>query len=185
MKIQEFKENWGVSNLPAELEKFIQFQNEHSDFECYSQGFGIMIDDKSGIKTWSEQEEFLERLFPFAQANGSGSTYAFWSDGSSNELNKLPIVVFGDEGGVHVVAENLLALMQMLLFDSEISVDWERVYFYKDEDYEESEDHESFKNWLKKEFNLEPVEDPDQLIQAAQKIHQADFTEWFKRYYAD
>lgn len=186
MKIQAFKDNLGITDLPPVLEKLIQFQNEQSDFESYSQGFGVLIDDKSGIKSWSEDEAFLERLYPFAQANGSGSTYALWNDGSLLELADFPIVVFGDEGGVHVVADNLLALMQMLLFDSEISVDFEEVYFYKDEDdYEESEGHQTYKNWLKKEFNLEPVEDPDSLIQIAQENYQEDFEQWFQNYYAD
>lgn len=186
MNIQAFKENLGVTELPAALEKLIDFQNEQSDFECYSQGFGVLIDDKSGIKSWSEEEAFLARLYPFAQANGSGSIYAFWDKNATGDLNGLPVVVFGDEGGVHVVADNLLALMQMLLFDSEISVDFDEVYFYKDEDdYEESEDHETYKNWLKKEFNLDPVEDPDTLIQTAEKKHKEDFDRWFEHYYAD
>ncbi|WP_294674976.1 hypothetical protein [uncultured Fluviicola sp.] len=186
MDIQAFKENLGISELPAALEKLILFQEEQSDFECYSQGFGILIDDKSGIKSWSEEEAFLARLYPFAQANGSGSVYAFWNDGSAKEPEDLPIVVFGDEGGVHVVANNVLVLMQMLSFDSEISVDFDEAYFYKDEDdYEESEDHQTYKNWLKKEFNLDPVEDPDTLIQKAQENYQEYFEQWFKQYCAD
>jgi hypothetical protein len=186
MNIQAFKQNLGISKLPTALEKLFQFQSEQSDFECYSQGFGVLIDDKSGIKSWSEDETFLERLHPFAQANGSGSTYAFWDKDVSGDLNGLPIVVFGDEGGVHVVADNLLVLMQMLLFDSEISVDFDEAYFYKDEDdYEESEDHQTYKKWLKKEFNLDPVEDPDTLIQKAQENYKKDFEQWFKQYYAD
>lgn len=186
MNIQSFKQNLGVSELPVELEKLIQFQEEQSDFECYSQGFGVLIDDKSGIKSWSEDETFLARLYPFAQANGSGSTYAFWDRDASGDLNGLPVVVFGDEGGVHVVASNLLKLMQMLLFDSEISVDFDEVYFYKDEDdYEESEDHQTYRNWLKKEFGLDPVEDQDTLIREAEERYKEDFDRWFQQYYAD
>lgn len=186
MNIQAFKENLGIRELPATLEKLILFQEEQSDFECYSQGFGVLIDDKSGIKSWSEDEAFLARLYPFAQANGSGSAYAFWDKDASGDLNGLPVVVFGDEGGVHVVASNLLKLMQMLLFDSEISVDFDEVYFYKDEDdYEESEDHQTYKNWLKKEFDLDPVEDPETLIREAEERYKEDFDRWFEQYYAD
>jgi hypothetical protein len=186
MNISDFKDNLGVTNLPAELEKLIQFQNEQSDFECYSEGFGLMIDDKSGIKTWSEDEQFLERLFPFAQANGSGSIYAFWNDGSSEELSEFPIVVFGDEGGVHVIAENLSALMQLLTFDSEISVYHDEAYFYKDEEeYEESEGHEGYVSWLKENFNLDPITETEKLIQLAQEKYKQTFDSWFKQYYAD
>ncbi|WP_343632833.1 hypothetical protein [Fluviicola sp.] len=186
MNIQAFKENLGVSDLPEALEKLIQFQNEHSGFEEYAQGFGVLIDDKSGIKSWSEDEAFLERVHPFAQANGSGSIYALWDKDASGNLDGLPVVVFGDEGGVHVVASNILELMQMLLFDSEISVDFDEVYFYKDEDdYEESEGHATFKDWLKKEFNLDPVEDPDTLVQEAEEKYKENFDRWFEQYYAD
>ncbi|WP_430401672.1 hypothetical protein [Fluviicola sp.] len=186
MQLKEFKQNLGLTDIPTELEKLIHFQNTVSDFEEYSQGFGVLIDDKSGIKSWSEDEAFLERLFPFAQANGSGSIYAVWNDGSSKAFNELPVVVFGDEGGVHVVAENLLALLQLLTFDSEISVDHEEVYFYKDEeDYEESEGHASYKNWLKEQFGLEPIENPDELIERAQEKYKADFDSWFTTYYKD
>lgn len=71
MDIKEFKENWGLTTIPIELEKLIYFQTNISSFENYSQGFGVLIDDKSGLKSWSEDTSFLDKLFPFAQANGS------------------------------------------------------------------------------------------------------------------
>ncbi len=186
MNIPAFKENFGVTKLPIELEKLIRFQNEQSDFECYSEGFGLMIDDKSGIESWSEDEAFLNKLLPFAQANGSGSIYAFWNNGSSEDLSEYPIVVFGDEGGVQVVAENLLALMQLLTFDSEISVYHDEAYFYKDEEeYEESEGHAAYVIWLKENFNLDPVTETEELIQCAQGKYKQTFDSWFKLYYAD
>jgi hypothetical protein len=43
----------------------------------------------------------------------------------------LPVAVFGDEGGQHVIARHLPALFQLLTFDSEIKVDWDTVYFYR------------------------------------------------------
>lgn len=184
MELKEFKENLGLTEIPVELEKLIHFQNTVSDFECYSEGFGVLIDDKSGIKSWSSDEAFLERLFPFAQANGTGSIYAIWNDGSSGSLNELPIVVFGDEGGVHVIASDLSSFLQLLTFDSEISVDHDEAYFYKDEeDHEESEDHASYKKWLKEQFDLEPVENPDELIKLAQEKYKLPFENWFGAYY--
>jgi hypothetical protein len=186
MNITGFKENLGVTNLPAELEKLIQFQNEQFDFECYSEGFGLMIDDKSGIESWSQDEEFLDKLLPFAQANGSGSIYAFWKDESSEDPSEYPIVVFGDEGGVHVVAENLLSLMRLLTFDSEISVYHDEAYFYKDEEeYEASEGHRAYVSWLKENFNLDPVTETKELIQQAQNKYKSAFDSWLKHYYAD
>lgn len=184
MNITNFKSNLGLTEIPSELEKLINFQNDLSGFECYSQGFGVLIDDKSGLATWSEDSAFLDRLLPFAQANGSGSFYTFWNDGTDKPLNQMPIVVFGDEGGVHVVAENLLQLLHQLTYDTEISVDFDSVYFYKDEDdYEESEYLPDFLQWLKTEFDLDPVQNPDDLIEKAKEKYQDQFNLWAGQYY--
>src|SRR5690606_18943343 len=183
INIEKFKENLKLEVIPTELEKLIYFQSYISDFESYSEGFGLLIDDKSGLKTWSEEITFLERLLPFAQANGSGSFYAFWNDGTSNPLNKMPIVVFGDEGGVHIAAENILQLLHLLTFDTEISVSFEDVYFYKDEDYyEESEDLQTYLKWLKENFDLEQIKETSGIIKSAQEKHKENFDKWFGQY---
>ena len=98
----------------------------------------------------------------------------------------MPILVFGDEGGVHIVADNILQLMQLLTYDVEISVDFDDAYFYKDEDdYEESEDHQKYKLWLKNNFQLDPIEDPEIIIKASQDKYKALFDDWFALYYKE
>ena len=185
MKISKFKDNLGIGELPKELELLINFQND-SSFENYSDGFGISIDNKSGLKSWSNDPEFIKRVLPFAQANGCGSFYAFWDMNNGNKLSAMPILVFGDEGGVHIVADNILQLMQLLTYDVEISVDFDDAYFYKDEDdYEESEDHQKYKLWLKNNFQLDPIEDPEIIIKASQDKYKALFDDWFALYYKE
>jgi hypothetical protein len=184
MHIENFKENWGMTTIPTELEKLIYFQTHDSSFENYSQGFGVLIDDKTGLKNWSSNTSFLDKLFPFAQANCSGSFYAIWNNGTTKSTSEMPVVVFGDEGGVHVVAENILQLLHLLTFDTEISVDFQEVSFYKDEaDYEESEDLNKFVNWLKEDYGLDQIEEPSVIISAAQKKYKKEFNKWFKQYY--
>jgi hypothetical protein len=184
MDIKEFKENWGSTAIPTELEKLIYFQTNKSSFENYAQGFGVLIDDKGGLKSWNKDASFLEKLFPFAQANGSGSFYAIWNDGTSKPINEMPIVVFGDEGGVHIVAENILQLLHLITFDTEISVDFDEIYFYKDEDdYEESEDLNAFLQWLKGDYGLDQIQEPSAIISAAQEKHKEGFDKWFGQYY--
>lgn len=186
MDIKKFKENLGLTIIPSELEKLINFQNNNSSFGNYSECFGVGIDDKSGLKTWSEENSFLDKLYPFAQANGSGSFYAIWNDGTDKPINKMPIVVFGDEGGVHVVAENMLQLLHLLTFDTEISVDFDEAYFYKDQDnYEESEDLNEFLNWLKEDYGLNQIQEPDDIIHTAQEKYKNTFDRWFATYYDD
>ncbi|CAN5222214.1 hypothetical protein BH11BAC5_BH11BAC5_17680 [soil metagenome] len=181
MELDEFKENFNGYNLTSELINLKFFQDKYPD---YSQGFYLLVDDKIGIKTWSENKEFLKRLMPFAQANGTGSTYGIWNNGTDKPINELPIVVFGDEGGVHIVAENISQLLQMLTFDTEIMVDFDNAYFYKDEeDFEESKDNSAYKNWLKENLNLEPTNEPNEIIRNSQKIFKEPFDIWFGQYY--
>ncbi|MBT2623331.1 MULTISPECIES: hypothetical protein [Chryseobacterium] len=184
--IIEFKENLGLSEIPTELEKLIYFQNNISSFENYVDGFGVLIDDKSGLMSWSEDESFLNRLFPFAQANGSGSIYAVWNDGSNQPLNQMPIVVFGDEGGVHIVAVNILQLFYLLTYDTEIGVDFDEAYFYRDEEsYGESEDLREYLKWMKGDYNFDQIEDPNLLIKVAQEKYKEIFDQWFEQYFQD
>lgn len=184
--IQDFRQNLGLSQLPAGMEQLIEFQNERSGFEEYAQGFGLLIDDKSGIGSWSEDPDFLDHILPFAQANGSGSIYAFWKAAGSANPDEYPVLVFGDEGGVHVVAENFREFLKLLTYDTEISVDFDEAYFYKDEDdYEASEDHEEYLSWLMENFKLEKEEDPDGVIETAQARCKQEFDQWFGLYYKD
>jgi len=184
VNIIEFKENLGLAEVPSELEKLIYFQNNISSFENYAQGFGVLIDDKSGLKSWSEDENFLNRLLPFAQANGTGSFYAIWNDGTNKGLNQMPIAVFGDEGGVHIVAENIQQFLHLLTYDTEIWVDFEETYFYKNEkSYEESEDLAEYLKWMKGDYNLDRIETPNELIKTAQQKHKENFDQWFGQYF--
>lgn len=100
------EKEWGVA-VPVELRRLIRFQQEESEFENYSQGFGIWAGEfYEGLKAgWSADPRFLGNLYPFAQANGTGATYAIWDDEEGYPLDDMPVVVFGDEGGAWVVAD--------------------------------------------------------------------------------
>ena len=56
MDIKEFKENWGLTEIPTELEKLIYFQTNISSYENYSDGFGVKTDEKYVFKSWCEDE---------------------------------------------------------------------------------------------------------------------------------
>jgi hypothetical protein len=131
MDINEFKANLNLTELPQELEKLIYFQTNECGKEDYSEGFGIRTDNKSGLKSWSKEYFFLNKLLPFAKANASGSFYTLWIEDDNKPLNQLPVVVFGDEGGAHIVAENILQLLHLITYDVEIRVDEEKVSFRK------------------------------------------------------
>jgi hypothetical protein len=183
MNIESFKKNLNLETLPRELEALIRFDTEQAQSGYFSESFELMIDNKSGIATWCNNPEFLNKLYPFAQANGSGSIYAIWDDGAGKALNEMPVVVFGDEGGVHPVAENFTAFLQLLTYDVEISVSHERVYFYKDEEsYEESTERPLYLQWLKENFNLDPVTDTKPILETAQLKYKQRFDEWMNSF---
>ena len=164
-----------------ELNRLMAFQSRHG-FEAYADGFGLSdYGDTSGIAAgWSKDPAFLAQLVPFAQANGTGSIYALWRVDDRADAATLPVVVFGDEGGQHVVARDLRELFQLLGFDSEISVDWDEAYFFKPDDDEPSGEHDAYVEWLAGEFGLRPATEPDTVV----AIAQAEFGERFAAFCA-
>ncbi|KAF2510609.1 hypothetical protein [Flavobacterium foetidum] len=168
LSLEEFSTQFGARKMPDYLAKLFDFQSHYGE-ETFSECFYLHTIDKTGLKTWSEDEAFYDSFIEFARANGSGSSYAYWL--IDNDLNKCPIVVFGDEGGIHVVAENTQKLISLLTYDTEISVDFDKAYFYKDEDYyQESENLNEFIDWVKNGLGLPVVktdEDADAIINQA------------------
>ncbi len=179
---EEFKTNFAGHAVPAELEKLRAFE-ERADGQYFSESFELTVDDKSGLKTWSDDATFLAALMPFAQANGSGSFYALWANGAPP--SEMPVVVFGDEGGAYVVAENVRGLLSLLSYDAEPTVDDEGVTFFKDEDDEDREDsdaHETYVEWLHKSFRLSAIDEAESIVETAQEKHGAAFKIWLKQY---
>ena len=182
MDINEFKTNLGLTELPYELESLINFQTTQSDKIEYSDGFGVRIDTKIGLKSgWSKNNDFLNKLLPFARANYSGSFYALWINDNSKPLNQLPVVVFGDEGGEHIVAENILQLLHLITFDVEISVNEDSAKF-KNRRKKPSENLEKYLEWLKENYNLDRIEKPETIIKNAQAKYKNSFDEWCSQY---
>lgn len=166
-----------------ELNLLKAFQDEVG-YEAYADGFGLDdFGDRSGLAAgWSKDPDFLARLTPFARATGGGSFYALWHVDSRTDLATLPVVVFGDEGGQHVVARNLRELFQLLAYDTEISVDWDDAYYYRTEDQTPSDAHAQFVTWLAENFALSPTDNPDALLAQAQSEFGDSFTVWSNAY---
>ena len=181
-KLGEFARNFAPHATPALLVELYEYQRKLEDF--FSDGFEPRVDDdKSVFERWSKHPEFLSALFPIGNATGSGSTYALWLAGTGT-LDDAPVLAFGDEGGVHVVAENISALLRLLSYDTEPMIDRERVSYFKLDDADPSDEAESYANWLKR-LKLEPIDDAaqaDELVLAAQQRHGAAFAAWFRRF---
>jgi hypothetical protein len=115
MTLQEFKSNFGGQDLPSEMQLLFDFQDKFGA-ESYVAGFGLLQNDKNGLRYgWSDNEDFLKALMPFAEA-GEGSIYCLWDNGTSQELNQMPIVYFDSEGeGETIIARNFLEFIQVLM----------------------------------------------------------------------
>ncbi len=165
----------------AELNLLKELQ-DRLGFENYAAGFGLTdFGDISGLVAgWSKDPKFTDRLIPFAQANGSGSFYALWRLDEQADPATLPVVVFGDEGGEHVVARHVRELFQLLGLDSEINVDVEEAYFYRSEDEPYSDGHDEYVAWLDQQFGLAVAEDPAAVLAAAQAEMAQRFNDWVR-----
>jgi hypothetical protein len=173
LTFEKFKSQFGIYNLPKDLKMLFDFENEYGA-ESFSECFYLNAIDKTGLKSWSEKQEFLDAFIEFATANGSGSSYAYWL--IEKDIEKCPIVVFGDEGGIHVVANSTKDLIHLLTYDTEIMVDHEGATFYKDEDeYEKSENKKEFVKWAKEKFDFKAIkndEETEKIISIAKDKYQ-------------
>jgi hypothetical protein len=170
----------GMDYSPVpELNLLKEFQ-DRLGFEAYADGFGLTeYGDTSGLEAgWSKDPDFLRGLIPFAQATGGGSFYALWRVDDRTDLATLPVVVFGDEGGQHVVARDLRELLQIIAYDCEITVDWDSAYYYRDDDHRHSRGHEQYVAWLRERFGLTPTDDPDTVVATAQEEMGDRFAAW-------
>lgn len=177
--LQEYQNYFQPDAVPEALVHLIDFAARQNGW--FSQGCEMDVDAQDAMfSTYSETPAFLDNLFHIAQADGTGSGYAIWRQGA---LDASPVVIFGSEGGYHVVAENLHGLLRILSLDTEPMASWEEVVYYKSDDHEPSEGAIAYSNWLTKTFDLAPVKDSKEveaMLKAAQATHGRAFDTWVK-----
>lgn len=189
---RKYAKNFGKHGLPAVLAKLVVFQNDVGG-EFYAEGFCLQVDDKSLFKGFcapngkpvaskANEKKFLEALLPIGAATGTGSVYASWNDGKAKKVEDMPIVVFGDEGGVHLVAENLEGLLAIVAGDVEPMVGWDRVSYYKLPDHEARPEIGAYRTWLAENVGIKTVPKPDAIVKKAEKRYGAAFKKWMKSF---
>jgi hypothetical protein len=128
-----------------------------------------------------------DRLRQFARATRSGSTYAIWLLDGRTDLAALPIVFLGDEGGINLVARNMREFFRVLASGWTPCGDWESVEYFNDrdeyEDYDPYPDNAKFREWLRRHFNLEAAEDPNDIVKATETLLGDRFAEWIGTIY--
>lgn len=177
---EAFGANFRGEPVPTELHHLVAFDDIAEGWYC--QGFELSVAHGNELWSWSDEPAFGERLYVFAEANGSGSLYAIWRAEPAASLGESPIVVFGNEGGVHVVTRNVPELLQILTFDAEPMVSYEGVSFYREDEQERSEDSRRYERWLAEELGLQPVIDPAPIVSRAQQEYGPAFAHWLQLY---
>lgn len=186
--------------VPEDLIRLGGFQNVVK--EQYTESFWLTDRERNGLEAgWSKDPAFLDRIVAIAVANGSGSFYGLWNPDNGTAPAQWPVVIFGDEGGEWVIADNIRELLQLTALDVEPYVDHEQVFFYMDgdeddEDEEDAEDEkeddeddedderrgsdaiEDYREWLSDVAELAPIADPEPVIARAQEKWQAAFDAW-------
>ncbi|MFF2534920.1 hypothetical protein [Streptomyces cyaneofuscatus] len=165
------------------LERLREFDGGVDDF--YASGFELLPsgEDDGGYPQLSD------RIRPFAQANGSGSTYAIWLRDDRADLATLPVLFLGDEGGVHVVARDLPELLRVVASGWSPMCGWDSLDYYDErEEAEEGEDEDdgwdpcpenpAFRAWLRESLGLHGAEDPNEIVRAAGDELWEPFAAW-------
>lgn len=171
---------FGNHQVPKDLKLLFEFHLEYGPYD-YAQSFFLETSDDISLSSWSEDEKFTKCFIEFATANGSGSVYAYWL--IDKNIENCPIVVFGDEGGIILVANNMQELIHILTLDVEISVGLYGVSFYIEEDIDEDDEYnipsqnkEEFAAWANTNFGLNALNTTEQAETIAQKA-QAKYQE--------
>lgn len=144
-----------------------------------------------GFELASDFTETLQYLLPpeklelhkdsfilFAQATHSGSLYAFFIPDDKSVQEEWPVVVFGDEGGVLVLAKNLDDFMRFIGLNVqpyiETNYDTNQYEFYLSDN--ESFPLPEYTEWLENQFKIKVPQTIqmaiDEIIKPAQDLYQ-------------
>ncbi len=179
----KFEDNFINYEIPKILIDLFTFQNDNNCFRMYSKGFGLRFENYDNFFS----DKFNNTFIPFASANSTGSTYGFWINSSSKSLVDFPIVMFGDEGGINLIAENIFILLANLTLDIEPSIEYySNAISFDNENYEISQYLDKYKIWLNQnsiEFTNKSIHELEKEIKSIQNKNKIEFEVWKTKYY--
>lgn len=163
--ISYLKSNFRGLNIPKKLVALIDFNNKASKKNSFTMGFKFYVDrDRKLLKKYSQDEEFLNSIFEFSTVSATDedgcqyeAIYAFLLIDKKHSLDDSPIIIIGDDGGIHIIASNFDELLILLAFDSVPIVSWDYAFFYKEPDDPESPAKREYYDWLKERYVLNPI----------------------------
>ena len=95
--------------------------------------------------------------------------------------------MFGDEGGINIIAENIFKLLANLTLDLEPDIEYySNEITFDNEDYEKSEYLDKYKKWLNLngiEFTDKTFNELESEIKLIQNKYKLDLEVWKSKYY--
>lgn len=184
LSYHEFMGQFAPYHVPELLKQLFELEQQDSD-NALAEGFYLRCFDKSGLQRYCSNPTFPDSFIEFAQATYTGSSYAFWL--IANDLEHCPIVTFGDEGGILVIAQNFQELLLLLTFDTEPIVLWDRAFYYRSNaekpERKRSMRHVVYLSWISERLQLGPVatnEMSNSITEAAQEKYQSGLNDFLK-----
>ncbi len=196
--INEYKKYFNGYEIPSSLIALIDFSKEIEN-ESYAESFYLHADEDIFTywlgKVCSEEEvqEYSRHIFKFANADGTGGFYAFWVKDDISNLEEAPVICYGSEGEVKIVAKNIKGLIKLLSYGPE-GMDGNYAFSCSD-DYDEFLEYHpnffTFRSWIKDELGIEPIKEwqvteskeVNTLIEEANAMYKDDFDAWQYQFY--
>lgn len=171
--VEEFTKNFPPNiKAPELLLRLLEFQNQADDW--YSGYFELAALGRQSLNAWfAGDESAASQFIPFGH-NADGSLYCFWVF-DEHSVNTAPIVFLNSEGQENAVLANDLNEFFALLAEG-----YEELGFLTGRlEKQETESNSKFREWLRKEFNISPVDNAEKLITDAQ-TSQPNLQKWIE-----
>ncbi|UFS60995.1 hypothetical protein [Subtercola endophyticus] len=174
MNREQLRDIFAPLRPPRALDALTEFDEAVGG--CYAEGFAYERRNGHRLRQLSSDPRVTDRLIVFGQANEDGSEFAVWnvpprsaeSTAPESILEEMPIVILGDEGGIHPVASNAVEFLRLLSFDRDLAVSEERVWFSQDELHDDSPFHAAYRVWFEAHFAA-TLTTRDEIAQNAQR----------------
>jgi len=190
----KFTSLYAPHKVPSTLKELIRIE-EKLGADSYVISFYLDPDSREEFfnGTFSYENKALNKkvakhFFPLAHIDGTGAKAALWAkDGNGTNLENAPIVEFGSEGQIDIVAKNLKDFIYMLSFGVEPSDGIYSQYVSDNEENYRRENFEAYRKWLKETMHIDPVKDLEvwgapkkleALQEEAQKLYKDKLFQW-------
>jgi predicted DNA-binding WGR domain protein len=204
--LNEYSSVFGQYQIPTTLKLLAEFEDKYGR-ETFGTSFYLRTENNAFDTYFDKKDkkriqEYTNQMLPFAVADGTGGIVALWVREGNDDLENAPIIYYGSEGGISVVAQNLKEYIQILSFGAECM---DGSFYHSIDEYDDDSDFKDFKSefihynpnflsfrkWMKETLNITPVEDWDEedndivegLVKNAIKKLTKSFDKWQYQFY--